>query len=352
MDVNRKVARSCTTIGSILFKMAVSMVFLIIFAFPQTKEISSDLAEPVEEIYYYVNTSIITKLDFEEAYQSALKDPSLEGEEFQAKDFSNKVISNMITEKVIEFEASLRGVRITPAEVNNEIKALARKNNIPSVKDFFLVLAGQGISEAQFRSQIERSLLLRNFAKQFLEPNPISTEEVQLYYDENKEKEFRIEEPVFRLATVLVKNIASKRISKRIEQQKNLELVQARVAKGELSFIEAVRQYSEDEASRSLNGNIGWLSASDIPLVPSKLEEFSRLNAGDLSKVYYSEQGIFFYLIREKIESGYIPYSLAVQQIRNRLFQERQKDSFDSTVKGLLRRAYIKPNTSRFNLEF
>ncbi len=304
----------------------------------------------MEEIYYYVNDDIVTKLDFEEAYGLAEKDPRLQQLDPHAR--SNAVISNLVTESVLAYHAEFAGIYIRQEDVTAEVARVMRQNRVTNEEQFKLILEQQGLTREIFERRLKRTLLMQRYVGRKLEGTVPSEHELEAYYAEHKESEFKIIKPLHYLAWVLFAGDLRKSFSARKAVQAKAEQVRAAVFAGELDFAEAVNQYSEDDASKLNGGIIGWVRAANLPIAEAAFAELSAVPIGGVTKLYSSTDGVFFYRIEDRMSSGYVPLTVAARDIREILSRQQRNKEFTKVVKELFALSYIKANVEHFDITF
>ncbi|BBM88735.1 chaperone SurA [Spirochaetota bacterium] len=304
----------------------------------------------LEKIYYYVNDDVITKLDFEETYAIVKNDPALK--DADSKTISNKAMSDLITERIINYYAKSEGIRIRPEDVESEINRIMIANNITDNQQFDAMVAAQGVDRSTFEKQLKRNLLIQRYISGKINLTPPSDAEIREYYNENKEFRYKITTPVYDLAWVLFKNTDQASFSARRKVQNRAEKVFQQVQMGELTFLEAVEKYSEDEVSKVNEGSIGLKKSEELSLTAEALSELHKLEIGAITPVYSSKKGLFFYKIKDRFNTGYIPFDIEAENIRRLLALQRREKSFGQAMQRLYESSYIKENVDIFDIKF
>ncbi|HUJ24162.1 MAG TPA: peptidylprolyl isomerase [Bryobacteraceae bacterium] len=160
---------------------------------------------------------------------------------------------------------------------------------------------------------------------------PVLMQEQQKYYDEHKDRYQQVSLKVIYIPFSSNATAADgkKRLTETEARQKAEEL--AKAARGGADFVKLVKENSEDETSKSKDGDFGTISKSDN-LPPSIRSVVFTLKAGDVSDPVRQPNG--FYIFRAESVSEK-PFSEVSSQIYNDLKNAKLKEWLDSTTKSL-----------------
>lgn len=155
----------------------------------------------------------------------------------------DQVMTFLIRAEWLNQEAEEQGIEVSDAEVKKQFDQ-ARKQAFPKTEDYenFLKTSGQTEADLLFR---QRTQLLEQKITEKVnkEQEKVTDEDVQEYYDKNKESQFTT--PASRdLRVILAKDKAQAEKAKR------------EIQSGELTFEEAVKKYSTDPTSKESGGEL------------------------------------------------------------------------------------------------
>lgn len=110
------------------------------------------------------------------------------------KQFRTQTLNQMITEKILEQEASKKGINITPDELNIKIKEIEEQYG--GVETFNSILSQQGITREDFKNQTRLQLIVE---KLFAEASSPSAEDIEKFMVDNKDLPEATDEAKFRV---------------------------------------------------------------------------------------------------------------------------------------------------------
>ncbi len=167
-------------------------------------------------------------------------------------------------------------------EANNESVLIAARANKIESNEKTLVLAQRSVDN------IVRELYLNQLLASKIPAGFPSDEQVQEYYDKNKEK-FVIEERVH--AWQIFLPISEEMSKKDIElQKKKAETITIDLKKKKTDFASAANKYSKHEASRLSGGYMGLIKISEMK--PEIKTAVKNLKQGEISKPIKTDDGI------------------------------------------------------------
>lgn len=317
----------------------------------------------------------------------------------------------------IEIESSLIGqmrqqitseVSVTPEEVRNYFKSLEDQNELPEftteVKLAQIVLNVEASDEEiervttkleKIKSEVEEGASMKLKAILYSD-DPSVTQNGGLYtitresqfVKEFKDAAFSIDEGQvsepfksdFGYHIVKVEKVKGQSLDvrhvliqpeisiaeKELVEQK-LDSIRTEVAKGDLSFEDAVNKFSDDKKSSKNKGVIlnPYSNESSFRLsgeqfmrtFPSLHTKVFNLNEGDMTEVYYDEtrdgEKMFkLVLIKEKQEGHVADFAKDYVKIQNLALTKKQQETIDSWTKDKVLDTYIKISDDYKNCDF
>lgn len=309
----------------------------------------------VEQVYYFVNDDIITKIDFDLAYKRAEKSP--EARNLSKKEISNTVVSNLIFDRLVKKEAENLGIFINDGDVATQVQRIMKENRIDEIEDFINVLSSQGLTYEDYTNDLRKNLLVQAYVEQAITYNEISGEEVRKYYEKEKNRLFVIKEPIYRVHYLERISPIEANLSQKLEIQKNLEKVRGLAVEKKIALPQLFNELPDSEKKKMNVVSTGWTFLTNLGLSDEHVAQISQQQpyttdgTGGISRIMPSPKGVAFYQLLEVKRQGYIPYSLAFKIIEQKLFLERRNNNFQLLVKKLFASAYIKENVSFFDIQ-
>lgn len=190
------------------------------------------------------------------------------------------IVDRMVTEELVNQEAKAKNITLTDKDLVDEVAAM--KLDYGGEEGFQQFLAYYGMTEDDLKNELKLSATVRLLLQSEIE---ITDEQVQAYFDENKEKIGGSAEKV-RASHILVtdKDLA--------------EDILAQLKNG-ADFAELAKEYSTD-GSAANGGDLGYFTADKM------VDEFSEaafaLKDGEISDIVQSQYG--YHIIKR---TGYEP---------------------------------------------
>jgi peptidyl-prolyl cis-trans isomerase SurA len=240
------------------------------------------------------------------------------------------------------------------AAVDDEVDARFRefRTPFPSDEEFEGSLRERGLSLAELRVSIRRNLAIEKlFNREITSRVAVSEVELQQYYEDNRAS-FSRPEPQLHLAQILVTattespppNLLNDDATDRKAASEKITMLAERLATNE-AFDTLAQNYSEDPASASSGGDLGFIPQSSLEKAPVALRRVvAALSPGETSPVVEID-GVFriIHLISRQ-PAGLRDFSdpSVQQEIRETLFNRKDQ---------LLRSAFLEVSRSEARVE-
>ncbi len=233
--------------------------------------------------------------------------------------------------------ASVAGVQITEAEVNEAIIAMGERGRalagnpqgqkmvLEQLINRKLLLAGARKELLEFDPEFKKQLalakeeLLTKFAiSRAIESVKVSDEEAKKFYDENPDQ-FNVGE------TVNASHIL-------VDSEEKASEIHAEIEEGKISFSDAARKYSSCP-SKENGGELGSFGRGQM------VKEFEDaafgMTAGELSAPVKTQFGYHLIYLNGKSDSTVISYEEIAPQLKEQLLSEKQQKAFVSKINQL-----------------
>ncbi|GBD09257.1 Foldase protein PrsA 1 [Candidatus Thermoflexus japonica] len=228
-------------------------------------------ATPTPALAARVNGTPIFLPDFEKrvaAYErewirNGLDPQSEEGRQRLAQ-LPRQILEGMIEEILIQQHAAALGIAVSPEEIQATLAQSIAESG--GVEAFRQRLASLGMTEEEFRRNQEAALLAQKVFERLTADIPEAAEQVHARHIQ-------------------------------VSREEVAHQLLARLQQGE-DFIELARQYSENEATRELGGDLGWFARGTLA-IPELEEAAFSIPPGQVTLVKTS-QGYHLLLVVEK----------------------------------------------------
>lgn len=218
----------------------------------------------------------------------------------------DELLEQLINEELVERAARTAQIRITSADVDRAVQNVIRQNGLGQ-EEFWDVVAQQGYTQAEYRSDLRRQLLRYRLLNERVRGRVNITEaDVRRVYDQRTRRANRALR--FRTSHVLVSIDEGASATEVAEARDLIESLHA----------ELTPETFEDAIDEVGGGELGWLRQGDLP---DELEEvLLALRPGEISAPVRGPSGFHVFLLhdRERGDASVPPF----EQMRDQVYQE------------------------------
>ena len=238
-------------------------------------------------------------------------------------DFKQRLLDNMINQKLVEQAAKDKGIKVSDEDVQKQIDQL--KAGFKDQAQFDEALKSAGMTLDALKLQIRNQLVTQKLIESLASDTKVSEADIQAYYDKNKAQFFQKEAK--KASHILFKP----------EDKATAEKVLAEVKAGG-NFAALAKKYSVDTATASKGGDLGWPTTAYVPEFEAALD---KLKKGQTSALVQSPYG--WHIIRVTDERAGAQQSLAdvKTQIEQIIVQQRKGDAYQTFLDDLRKKAKI-----------
>lgn len=264
-------------------------------------------AEILEQVLVRVNGDVVTKTEFERRQVTALRaKPELANATGLALERAvSELTPDLILDAVDELLLVQRGRELNynlgDEQFNNIVGTIKKQNNIEDDAQFQKVLAGEGMTMADLRRQLERSMLVQQVQRvDVMDKLSVNDEESRAYYEKNK-SEFTTPSEIT-LREILIEVPASDRgvnVAQDEEARAKAEETRQRLVAGE-PFPRLAADLSA--ASSKANGGLIGPFKSD-ELSPQLQQMLDRMKVGELTTVQRVPRGYQILKLESRTET-------------------------------------------------
>ncbi len=176
-------------------------------------------------------------------------------------DFKQRLLDNIINQKLIEQAAKDKGIKISDADVQKQIDQL--KTGFKDQAQFDEALKSAGMTVDGLKTQIRNQLVTQKLIESLSSNTKVSEADIQAYYDKNKAQ-------FFQKASKKASHILFKP-----EDKATAEKVLAEVKDGG-NFEALAKKNSIDTATASKGGDLGWPTSAYVPEFQAALDKLKK----------------------------------------------------------------------------
>jgi peptidyl-prolyl cis-trans isomerase SurA len=261
------------------------------------------------------------------------------------------LLNDLIDDQLLTDRAAQAQITVTEAEVDQQVATLSSPY---SPDQFQKKLTDQGLTITALREQVRHSLLVDKLMSHDIRARlKITPGEIEAYYRQHQ-SQFNLPETRYHLAQILV-TVAH---DPAVHNLKHSDAVGARDAERKVLMIERTLQsghdfakiaegYSEDPATASGGGDMGYVPASSIAADSRLRQAVSALRVGQVSGVVRDQKGDFHILKllgREDAGQRLLGDATVQKAILEALTNEREQVLKAAYLEDLRNRAEVKDN--------
>lgn len=272
-----------------------------------------------------VDGQVVSVEDFRARFREfRVGQTTLPGTPAELTALKERVLNELIEEKVIVEEAKRRDLSVPPDELDRVVQRV--EQDYPA-GGFGETLSRLKISRARWRDRVRQQLLMEKATSEVVRdlPNP-SALQIEQYFKLHPE-EFHQEEQV-RAQQIVVKS------------EEDAERIRSEVQKG-ATFEELARQHSFTPEAQQ-GGLLGFVSKGMLP--PALEEVLFRLDVGKLSSVISTEYGFHVARVLERRPAKDLTLAEATPQIVRALTQKVREERISKWRQEILSKAKIERN--------
>jgi peptidyl-prolyl cis-trans isomerase C len=255
------------------------------------------------------------------AQQSGFGDLSPDDPQYKAA--IQQIMPQLVGIEIAKAYASEHNITATDQEVDQEIEKIKKQvgdqarssgQDVSNQEAYEQALKQNNITEEELREDIRENLPVQKVQEEVSSDAGPTDEEVQKFYEQNKEAQFTTPEQVCVSHILFAK-----------DQQQKAEEVKQQLEDGG-DFAELARQYSQDPGSAENGGDLGCLGQGET--VPPFEEAAFGADEGEIVGPVKTQFGYHVLEVTEKKPQQARPLSEVESQIRSQLASEQQSEAF------------------------
>jgi peptidyl-prolyl cis-trans isomerase SurA len=301
---------------------------------------------PKSQVWARVNGTPIYESQVDALYRRAtvLPDP---GKLDQGLSFKLNILNELIDHQLLLQRAAAQQIKVSDAEVDANLERI--RDPEPS-QDFERQLKNRGLTLAELREQVRQDLTIQKLVEQEISSRiTVTKAEIANYYAHNL-ADFRVPEPEYHLAQILVTPVADPQVRNlmrddaKTEQgaRRKIKALYAQLRAGE-SFARVAEEYSEDPRTAPGGGDMGFIPASTMASNPHIQRAVRFLKPGQFSGIIYGRNGFCIIKLLGFVPAGQRKLSdpQVQQTIRKTLLDEKEEVLKAAYVENLRNHAHI-----------
>ncbi|MDD3520455.1 MAG: peptidylprolyl isomerase [Actinomycetota bacterium] len=305
--------------------LMITIIFIMAGSLLALSSCSSSLAE--------VNGYKITQKEVD-SYTSSLKttNPEIFEKENseQLKAVEKQIIDYIIVNKIIEKYGAENNISVVEKEIDIELGII--QDSYGSKADFQKYLADNNINEDFLKVWLKDQILGSKVYESITENISVTDEEIQNYYDENKDTVFKTPEQV-EVSHILVKFGENDTVQKTKEEAlEKIKVAQEKLNDGGL-FEDIANRYSEDENTNTIGGVLGYFSKGQLV---SEFEDVAfQLKIGEVSDIVETTYGFHIIKVTNKKVESTNPFIEVKEQIKDYLLKDLKSKKWEDFILDL-----------------
>jgi peptidyl-prolyl cis-trans isomerase C len=318
----------------------------------------------VDKVIVKVNKENIMKSEFDKLYNTAIEQmKQLSSKEISKEEdelLKQKVLDQLIAQKLLLQEAKKRNIKVTKRELEDGIKTV--KSRFPSDQMFLQELKKENLTEKQFEKQIEEQIMVLKLTEEVVKKNMVKPTEndarelfnkivklidkkdVKLQGDEQDELKLlaqlvqRYFDEQVRVRHILIRVYPNASQKEKEEAKKKIMEIKSRIDKGE-DFTTLAQKFSEDPVSKDRGGDLGFIAKGDT------VEEFEKaafsLKEGQVSDIVETKYGYHIIKVIERKPKRTPDFEQIKEDLIQFLARKNAEKSYDEFVESLKKNADI-----------
>jgi len=318
---------------------AMSAVWCFLIVIPQ--KILAEEGVLVDRIVAEVNEDIITLYELNRKAAPLIKRVKamarpLEEERRMIYEVREKVLNQMIDEKLTDQEIERYNIRVSEETIDNAIEEMKKRSYMTDQK-LRASLEQEGLTMEEYRDQIKNQILRARLLNREVKSKIVITDEdVRDYY--NKHKSQYVGEGRVHLRQIVMTTPPSASEAEKQEIRDQLNAIRREVAEG-ASFAALAREYSQSPLAGE-GGDLGAFAMGD--LAPEILRALEGVAAGGVTSIVENDRGMQLFYVESLEQAQGRSLEEVSEEIEDILYDEIVNRKFADWLQDLRERSHIK----------
>jgi len=317
------------------------LIFLLLLALPLFMPLARAAEEELlDRVVAVVNDEVITQAELDTFLRPIYEQYSKEysGAELVkvVNEVRQKMLSQMIEDKLVYQEAVQMGIEVKDEDVEKEFQIFKSKMEKP--EDLDMMLEHEGLTMKALRERLKKQAMVRQLQDREIRSKVIvSPTEVEDYFKNNPDQ-FKVKERI-RVKSLTIKKDEESRTKgltdERAKQRIELLAQKIRIYR---NFDQIVKDFSEDSHAKQ-NGAGEWIERG--AMIESVDEVIFKASPGEITGVVETPIGYHIFRIEEKEPEQHRTFEEVRDQVAGYLFQEKSNVRFRDWMEEVKKAAYI-----------
>ena len=250
----------------------------------------------------------------------------------QVKQAKTQGLNRLVTQSVLLQKATELNLKPSDDDINSKIDETMNgyKTQYPEEGQFESALQQAGITMDELKESIKKGIILDAVQTDMLKDITVTDDEVQTYYDENKDSKYSVGAG----ATVAHILIAEKASDGSVDYDASLQKANSLKSQidGGADFATMAKANSTDTGSAAKGGSLGFVAYNSTQLVPEFVAGFKDLKEGEVSQPVKSQYGYHIIKATGLKSAEVIPFNQVKDQIKVALLEQKQEATFNSKI--------------------
>jgi peptidyl-prolyl cis-trans isomerase C len=295
-------------------------------------------ADPVKEhIVAVVNGSAIKHSEFKQELDSTYMRFHEAGQLVDGlmyEQLKDEILESLINLRLLYQHSQAKGIRIEDSEVESYYRA--RVAQYPSTHDYQNSIKAAGLTDADIKMRIRRTLGAQKFVEEHVAPRASVTDEEVLEYYKANPNEFE-HDVLVHAAHILIKVSPWADKETRRKAKEKLVNIRTQIEAG-ADFAEMAKKYSEGP-SKADGGDLGYFGYAQM--APTFETAAFALRPGEISKVVTTQFGYHLIKVYDRKPAGRETFEEAAPILKSRFKKERLDTHLHQVVEQLKAKAKI-----------
>jgi peptidyl-prolyl cis-trans isomerase SurA len=296
-------------------------------------------APPAPDVWAVVNGEQIHRPEAEKYYKSRLNPQAPTPSQEEALSLTLNVLDELINNDILIQRARKLGLEATDGEVEDKFTEFKS----PYTEDEFQrTLKDRGVTTNDLKEDIRKQLTVQKLLnREVVAKISITDEDVSSFYNQNR-AQFNVAETQYRVAQILVTPHKDPQLHNRknddattdVEARRKSAALLQQLANG-ADFTQLAMDYSEDPATASSGGDLGYVPESSLNQSdPALKHAVVILKVGEVSPIIQLKDGYHILKLMAKEAPGQ-------REISDSQVQQSIRDTLRNRKEQLLRAAYM-----------
>lgn len=294
-----------------------------------------------ERVVAVINDSIILRSELEARMVPVMADVQQIADpkerERRVEKLRGQVLDEMVNEELIVQAADAARIEVESAEVQAALDEIKSSNNLDDAA-LAQVLAAQGYTLSNYKTDLRRQLLRLRAVNQLVAPKvQVTDEDIKARYDELSRRSASVS--AVKLSHILFKLPEHPTEQQLAEAKEKAAQAMAKVKSGE-EFGKVASEVSDDVGTKATGGELGWFQRNSLANPDWEPIVFA-MEKGDVRGPVTGPQGIHVFFVSEVKKSDLKPFPEMKEQLSRELRRREMDKQTQTWIDELRKKAYI-----------